>query len=61
MRHKIMGRQNLLMPLFAELWFSFGLGLSALTSLCFLGYRHIQENQSARFKHGICVTATYLA
>lgn len=40
--------------------FSFRLSLPALTSLsCFLGYQHIQANQSARFKHGICVTATY--
>lgn len=57
-----MGRHNLLTPLFVELGFSFRLSLPALTSLpCFLVYQHIQANQSARFKHGICVTATYLA
>lgn len=57
-----MRRQNLPTPLFAELQGFFGLGLPALTpSWCFLGYKHIQTNQSARFKHGFCGADTYLA
>lgn len=60
--NKITVGQNLLITLFVELWFSFRLGLPALTSSsCFLGYQYIQANQSARFKHGICITATDLA
>lgn len=56
-----MRRQNLLKPLFAELQGFFGLDLPALTpSWCFLGRQHIEANQSARFKHGICSADTYL-
>lgn len=49
-----MRRQNLLTPLFAELQGFSGLGFPALTPSHFLGYQHIQANQSAKFKHGIC-------
>lgn len=62
MRHNTMRRQNLLTPLFVELQGFFGLGLPALTlSWCFLGHQHIQANQSAGFKHGICGADTHLA
>lgn len=57
-----MRKQNLPTPLFAELLGFFGLSLPALTpSWCFLGYKHIQANQSARFKRVICGADTDLA